>query len=127
MSMNNNVAVILVCVLLATGCATQRVDRVAVAPEPQSQPQEEKSTAVEVAKGAGKGALGGAGVCALPAIAGSYVGPIGFAVGAVVTTLCLPFGVTIGAVAGAANGLLKASTEPKPDAPAPLADIAQPL
>ena len=110
--MNNNVAVILVCVLLATGCATQRVDRVAAAPEPQSQPQEEKSTAVEVAKGAGKGALGGAGVCALPAIAGTAGGPFGFAVGAVVTIMCLPFGVTIGAVAGAANAAHKANSQP---------------
>ena len=58
----------------------------------------------EIAKGAGDGALAGARVCSMPAMAGALAaGPIGFAVGGIVSMACLPVGIAIGAVTGALN------------------------
>jgi len=52
--------------------------------------------------GAAKGAVGGAGVCLLPAYGGGVVGgPIGLMIGGAVSLACLPFGLVIGAVVGA--------------------------
>jgi len=58
----------------------------------------------EVVIGTAKGALKGAFVCPVPAIIGANsAGAIGLRIGAAITFVCLPFGVTLGAISGAAN------------------------
>jgi ABC-type dipeptide/oligopeptide/nickel transport system permease subunit len=88
--------------LLISACASRPVAPTQASLTPQADAAE-RSTAGEVAKGAGKGALAGAGACGAPIWAGSFFGPIGMALGGIVTLYCLPFGVTLGAIAGAAR------------------------
>jgi hypothetical protein len=78
------------CALLIAGCATGG----APAAEAPSPSEEVAGSAV---RGAGKGAL----VCLLPMGVGGYFGPIGFAAGAYVSLLCMPFGIVGGALSGA--------------------------
>jgi|1185.fasta_scaffold71505_3 hypothetical protein len=80
---------------MASGCASHRAYG-----EDTSQPDQRG----EIAKGAGEGALAGARVCSMPAAGGALTGgPIGFAVGGILSMACLPVGIAIGAVAGALN------------------------
>src|SRR2546423_9084090 len=68
--------VLLVAVLLTSACASRPIAAVEESFPPQTQ-GEEKSTAGHAVAGAAKGALGGAGVCAMPTVAGLYGGPPG--------------------------------------------------
>ena len=95
--------VLLVAVLLTSACASRPIGAVEESFPPQTQ-GEEKSTAGQAVTGAAKGALGGAGVCAMPTVAGLYGGPIGFAVGGIISLYCLRFGLAIGALAGGIRG-----------------------
>src|SRR2546423_13015462 len=67
--------VLLVAVLLTSACASRPIAAVEESFPPQTQ-GEEKSTAGQAVTGAAKGALGGAGVCAMPTVAGLYGGAI---------------------------------------------------
>jgi ABC-type dipeptide/oligopeptide/nickel transport system permease subunit len=87
--------------LLISACASRPVAPTQASLTPQMDAAE--TSAGDVAKGAGKGALAGAGACATPMWAGSFFGPFGMVLGGVVTLYCLPFGVTLGAIAGAAR------------------------
>jgi len=91
--------VLLVAVLLTSACAGRPIAPVEESFPPQTQ-GEEKSTAGHAVAGAAKGALGGAGVCAMPTVVGVYGGPVGLVVGGIISLYCLPFGVAIGALAG---------------------------
>src|SRR4051812_16947505 len=99
-------AAILVCALLATGCVSQPLEPIAVpvSQEPsKSEFAKDGPGALAVATGAGKGALQGARVCAVPTAIGAFGGPIGLIIGGAISLVCLPVGVTLGAIAGAAN------------------------
>jgi hypothetical protein len=87
--------------LLISACASRPVAPTQASLTPPADAAQTSSG--DVAKGAGKGALAGAGACATPMWAGSFFGPIGTALGGIVTLYCLPFGVTLGAVVGAAR------------------------
>ena len=65
------------------------------------------ATGAEIAEGATQGAFRGIYVCLWPVRIGAESGdPKGLVAGAALTLICLPFGVTIGALAGAANAAL---------------------
>ena len=98
-----NAKVLLIALSLVISACASRPVAPAEASLTQNTNVADTGTAGEVAKGAGKGALGGAYVCSIPVRAGLYLGPIGFAIGGLATLYCLPFGVTLGAVAGAAR------------------------
>jgi hypothetical protein len=115
--MDKTARLLLVCVLLASGCASRPVEPAAPVPSAQTEPDEPNPRNAEVFKGAGKGALGGAGVCAMPAIVGAGAGPLGFAIGAYITVVCLPFGIAIGTIAGAASASQQISAPSAPGAP----------
>ena len=105
MPMNKMASMMLVLGLL-NGCATQPSQAATVAPSVEvDQPRNEtRATAVEVVTGATMGALRGAGVCAVPAIIGTVAaGPVGLYLGGAIFLVCLPVGVALGAIAGAAN------------------------
>jgi hypothetical protein len=88
-------------VLLVTGCASKQL---AGDPGPAEAPKPAEAShshAGEVAKGALKGAGRGAYVCAMPTAVGLQGGgPIGLAIGGIITLYCLPFGIVAGAVIG---------------------------
>ena len=64
--------------------------------ETEKRSAEAHPVAEGAAKGAGKGAL----ACAVPTWAGAHFGPIGFAIGGIITLYCLPFGIVGGAIIG---------------------------
>jgi len=125
--MNKTITAFVVCAVLASGCATHRIDPVAANPAPESEPQQATNPKVlQVVKGTGAGALAGAVVCALPTIAGAQSrSPIVFFVGGLLTIVCLPYGLAIGAVAGTVAGGAKAafSRSPHADSPASAARV----
>jgi hypothetical protein len=82
--------------LLLTGCAAGALPGDAPSEVPEAGP---------VATGVVKGAVRGAVVCALPLAAGSYLGPVGVAIGAYIALHCLPFGIGAGAVVGGISAI----------------------
>ena len=126
--MKKLIPVIVACTLGFSGCAAHQPPAeplTAVAASESLEPQQDGSrTGVEVAKDVGKGLLAGTVMCAMPMMYSSPFGPGGWIAGAVLSAICLPFGVTIGAIAGA-SGPAK-SKAVRPAKSVPTAAISEP-